>query len=318
MFSHFEASAFCVGPSGSGKSTKIIETNVMALKGYDKTVIDFKADLTPILAGVLRKRGENVKILNLGGLFADIVGESDEYNPLHIVADEYWRPGGLQDVSDTGFEMCLQLYPEPIVVKLWRQDGRNGPYVTATLGRTYQNEQTGEYGESRSLGGSEVLKAQALLGKANEEMIRWRDYYKETERRQVPEQGETPTLDPDRNTVVPTPARDVPEKRPAAHGRETGPELLQEKLSGQPTPRRTYDGILEHTLEFLANPCKLWHSERFEHKRTVLRLAFAERLAYCRNKGYRTPETTLPFKVLGGLCNPINEMVPQERLELPT
>ena len=51
----------------------------------------------------------------------------------------------------------------PLVVKLWEQQGPKGPYVTATLGRTYRNEQTGEYGESRSLGGADVLRAQALL-----------------------------------------------------------------------------------------------------------------------------------------------------------
>lgn len=75
----------------------------------------------------------------------------------------------------------------PLVVKLWEQQGPKGPYVTATLGRTYRNEQTGEYGESRSLGGADVLRAQALLGEANKEMIQWRDYYKEVERQMQPE-----------------------------------------------------------------------------------------------------------------------------------
>lgn len=75
----------------------------------------------------------------------------------------------------------------PVVVKLWRQEGKNGPYVTATLGRTYKNEKTGEYGETRSLSGSEVLRAQALLGEANKEMILWRDYYQEVERQNRPE-----------------------------------------------------------------------------------------------------------------------------------
>ena len=30
-------------------------------------------------------------------------------------------------------------------VKLWEQQGSKGPYVTATTGRTFKNEQTGEY-----------------------------------------------------------------------------------------------------------------------------------------------------------------------------
>ncbi len=94
--------------------------------------------------------------------------------------------------------------------------------------------------------------------------------------------------------------------------------LLEEKLGAQPIPKGAYDRILELAMEFLANPCNLWNSKRFEHKRTVLKLAFTERLAYCRNQGYRTPKTTLPFKVLEGFRSPDLQMVPQERLELPT
>ena len=78
-----------------------------------------------------------------------------------------------------------------IVVKLWRQEGKNGPYVSATLGRTYRKERTGEYGESRSLSGADVLKAQALLGEANKEMILWREHFKEMQRQQQAERAET-------------------------------------------------------------------------------------------------------------------------------
>lgn len=112
VLADFEASAFCVGPSGSGKSTKVVLTNAMALKDFDKTVIDFKSDLTPQLLPALRRHGDT-KIVNLGGLLTEIVGEGEEYNPLILVADEYFRPGGLQDVSDTVHEMSLQLLPEP-------------------------------------------------------------------------------------------------------------------------------------------------------------------------------------------------------------
>ena len=56
-----------------------------------------------------------------------------------------------------------------VVVKIWEQDGKNGPYPTMTLGRTYLNEQTGEWGEARSMGRNDVLKAQALLHEANRE-----------------------------------------------------------------------------------------------------------------------------------------------------
>ncbi len=109
----FEASAYVCGTSGSGKSTKLVQPQAMSLKGYDKFIIDFKSDLAPVLAPALRRRRESVRILNLGGLFPEHVGESDEYNPLNIIADDCWHAGGLQDITDDVFEMCLQLYPEP-------------------------------------------------------------------------------------------------------------------------------------------------------------------------------------------------------------
>lgn len=58
---------------------------------------------------------------------------------------------------------------------------------------------------------------------------------------------------------------------------------------------------LETALAFLANPWKLWEKGDQTLRRTVLKLVFAERLAYDRKTGPRTPKTTLPFKALGGL-----------------
>lgn len=74
-----------------------------------------------------------------------------------------------------------------VVVKIWERNGKNGPYPSATLGRTYQNEQTGEWGESRTLGRADVLKAQALLLEANREMAKWQEYYKEQQQAQAPQ-----------------------------------------------------------------------------------------------------------------------------------
>ncbi|MCB9958323.1 MAG: recombinase zinc beta ribbon domain-containing protein [Rhodospirillaceae bacterium] len=58
---------------------------------------------------------------------------------------------------------------------------------------------------------------------------------------------------------------------------------------------------LEPALAFFSNPWKVWASGHLELRRMVLRLAFAERLAYCRKTGPRTPKTTLPFNMLGGV-----------------
>ena len=74
--------------------------------------------------------------------------------------------------------------------------------------------------------------------------------------------------------------------------------ILAEKLEIKATPTHTFDELFELACSFLANPWKIWESGQLPLKRTVLRLAFSQRIAYCRNQGLRTPKTTLPFKVL--------------------
>ncbi|MEM1363744.1 MAG: zinc ribbon domain-containing protein, partial [Pseudomonadota bacterium] len=76
---------------------------------------------------------------------------------------------------------------------------------------------------------------------------------------------------------------------------------LADQLAHHAEPARDFDEKLELTLRFIANPWKLWEKGNHALRRTLLKLAFAGRIAYCRNKGARTPEITLPFKALGGL-----------------
>ncbi|MFM1816343.1 MAG: hypothetical protein RLZ98_3038, partial [Pseudomonadota bacterium] len=94
--------------------------------------------------------------------------------------------------------------------------------------------------------------------------------------------------------------------------------VTREKLAKGTAPKRTFEEMFELACSFLANPWKLWASDRLEDKRTVLKLAFGERLAYDRNEGLRTPKTTLPFKVLGDICMEKCEMAHRGRFELPT
>ena len=47
-------------------------------------------------------------------------------------------------------------------------------------------------------------------------------------------------------------------------------------------------------------------------QKTLLRLAFTDRLTYCRNQGYRTPKMSIPFKVLADICNRERKMVRKE------
>ncbi len=93
---------------------------------------------------------------------------------------------------------------------------------------------------------------------------------------------------------------------------------MSEKLQIKAPSTDRYDDFIEHALQFLANPWNLWETGQFTLKRMVLRLAFSERIAYCRNEGYRTPKTTLPFKVLGDLSGYEKDMVPAPRVELGT
>lgn len=65
-----------------------------------------------MLVAALRECGEDVKVLNLSDLYADIVGPSETYNPLHLIADLFWNAGHLQDISDYLQQLC-QLLPEP-------------------------------------------------------------------------------------------------------------------------------------------------------------------------------------------------------------
>jgi site-specific DNA recombinase len=85
--------------------------------------------------------------------------------------------------------------------------------------------------------------------------------------------------------------------------------LLEERLHSQHKPQGRFEELFELTLIFLSNPQKIWQSGQLEHKRAVLKLAFTDRITYCRKNGLQTPKTSLPFKVLSGFCGSENKMV---------
>jgi len=90
---------------------------------------------------------------------------------------------------------------------------------------------------------------------------------------------------------------------------ESEKHLIAEKIDKLAKPARGFDEMFEHALTFLANPYKIWENGTFADRRNVLKLAFAGKLQYCRNKGLRTPKTSIPFKVLSGFLDGQNGMV---------
>lgn len=62
-------------------------------------------------------------------------------------------------------------------------------------------------------------------------------------------------------------------------------------------------------IDFISNPAAMWKSGDFEEQRLVLKLAFAERLPFDKDKGFGTTGKSLPFKVLEGLRPVKSKMV---------
>jgi len=89
----------------------VVSPMALCLHG-SKIIPDFKGSLSATLADALRRRGERVRIVNLGDVLSDALGTSDQYNPLCIFADNFWREGALQDVVDDAAELGFQLLPE--------------------------------------------------------------------------------------------------------------------------------------------------------------------------------------------------------------
>jgi len=91
--------------------------------------------------------------------------------------------------------------------------------------------------------------------------------------------------------------------------------VLTENIEKCGRPVRSFDETLRTAFDFLENPWKLWVSERLEDKRAVLKLAFADRLAYVRNQGFRTANLALPFKALADSSQGLEGMVPGTGIE---
>ncbi len=90
---------------------------------------------------------------------------------------------------------------------------------------------------------------------------------------------------------------------------------LRENITDFSHPRASFDQMYRTACAFLANPWKLWASDIIEYKRLVLRLAFPQAIAYCRDSGYRTAAIAEPFRLLQAFSSKKYEMVGLAGLE---
>ncbi|GKS69793.1 conjugal transfer protein TraG [Nitrosomonas sp. PY1] len=112
LFFDVVSNALTIASAGSGKGIYTVIPSILIIR-HGKVVTDFKSELVVMLKSALEKRGEIVRKLNPANLWSDIIGPSDSYNPLDIIADDLMRPGGLRDVMDDLREMAAQILPEP-------------------------------------------------------------------------------------------------------------------------------------------------------------------------------------------------------------
>ncbi len=93
--------------------------------------------------------------------------------------------------------------------------------------------------------------------------------------------------------------------------------LTTEKLANLDNPRHGFDELFELSLKFLSNPWKLWVSGQITLRKIVLRLAFAEQMAYRKNEGFRTPQVSVPFRFFNNILGE-KEMARRGGFEPPT
>ena len=89
-------------------------------------------------------------------------------------------------------------------------------------------------------------------------------------------------------------------------------------LDNFPEQLGDFDDSFRTAIDFLSNPHQLWDAGHIEDRHAVMKLTFANRLAYKRGEGFRTPETTLPFKALGSFREGENKMARLGGFEPPT
>lgn len=91
--------------------------------------------------------------------------------------------------------------------------------------------------------------------------------------------------------------------------------LVMEKIEKMRQPRTNHRDTYRTALDFLSNPLNLWHSDRLEDKRAVLKLAFSDKIQYVRGSGFRTAPIAQPFLLTEQLAGDKDGMADREGFE---
>lgn len=94
--------------------------------------------------------------------------------------------------------------------------------------------------------------------------------------------------------------------------------VTAEKIKDSGQNRHSFEEMFELAMGFLPNPWKLWETGNMALRKTVLRLAFKQRISYTRENGFLNPEKSLSFKALDPNFAYLKEMVPEGGFEPPT
>ena len=101
-------------------------------------------------------------------------------------------------------------------VKLWEQQGKDSPFVTVNISKTYKDKSS-KFKESQSFNAQDIDKLAALMPKLQQELGKWQDYYRET-------------------------GKEKPEPRPQTMAEKRDAALAQ----AQSAPQQNQDRIQEH------------------------------------------------------------------------
>ena len=85
--------------------------------------------------------------------------------------------------------------------------------------------------------------------------------------------------------------------------------VLAERMEKPSLPTSSFEEVFEHAVRLLTSPYEVWENSDSARKNAVLRLVLAERVAYDRKNGLRTPKTSFPFQWLSALKGDEVEMV---------